>query len=324
MGIVEKDQPLISVVMSVFNGEKRLLEAIQSILSQTLTNFEFIIINDGSTDKTKSIIEGFNDPRIRLINQKNHGLVYSLNRGISLARGEFIVRFDADDISMPSRFEKEIAWLIKDKKRGLVGSFFTYIDEDSGVPGLTLYTPTKHIDLCRMMYFVNPLAHGSTMFRREAFEEAGGYRIEYFKAEDYDLWRRIAVNWEIGQIPESLYWYRICKNSISQVHNVEQNQLAKKISEEQFNNVIYPKSAKEIVKDMRYYQSLPTEYNMTIADQYLGQQKQLACEFLWRGKIRTGFKSAIGVVIIRPRYIKELWKVMLWAPFKLVLGKSIK
>lgn len=316
--------PAISVVMSVFNGGDCLYASIKSILDQTYKNFEFIIIDDGSLDNTAKIIKIFNDDRIRLIHQNNHGLVYSLNKGVELARGEFIARMDADDISMPTRLDKELSWLTKNEKRGLVGSFFTYIDEESSKPSITLYTPTKHLDLRRMMYIVNPFAHGSTMFRKTAFEQAGGYREEYYKVEDYDLWRRIVSNWQIGQIPESLYWYRISQNSISQKHSKEQNKLALKIAKDQLKTTVYAKSIKKILKDNKFYKNMDNDFSTEICEQYVGQQQRLAFEFLIRGRLRTGYKTALASIILNIHSFKHLWKIMVWAPFKRLSGKTVK
>lgn len=121
--------PKVSVVMSVYNGEKYLPETIDSILNQTFKDFEFIIINDGSTDKTAKILTSYDDPRIRIFNQENMGLTKSLNRAISLAKGEYIARMDADDISYPERLKKQVDYLNKNPDIGLVGSKYIRIDK---------------------------------------------------------------------------------------------------------------------------------------------------------------------------------------------------
>ena len=120
------NEPMVTVLMAVYNGEKFLKEAMESILTQTFTDFEFLIINDGSTDNSVKIIEEFNDPRIRLIhNEKNLKLIASLNKGISLAKGKYIARMDCDDISMPYRLEKEVDFLENSLEYGLVGTCYT-------------------------------------------------------------------------------------------------------------------------------------------------------------------------------------------------------
>ncbi len=206
--------PKVSVVMSVYNGEKYLKEAIDSILNQTFKGFEFIIINDGSTDKTRKILEFYTDPRIRLINQANMGLAKSLNRGLKIARGEYIARMDADDISLPERLEKEVKLLDNHKDVGLVGIFPMKMDESGRNVGL-YKTKTKNEDLREVLWRGDLLCHGSVMFRKECVDKVGFYRKKLKFAEDYDLWFRIAEFFGITNIEEPLYKYRINPDSIS-------------------------------------------------------------------------------------------------------------
>ncbi len=317
--------PVISVVMSIYNAEKFLEKAVKSILDQTYSDFEFIIIDDGSTDKSIDVIRSFNDPRIRLIHQLNHGLVYSFNKGVRLARADFIARMDADDISMPSRFEKELVWLFSDSGRGLVGSAFSYIDAETSLPTkVTMTSPTKHIDIIRMMYIVNPFGHGSVMMRKEAVNKVGGYRPEYEPAEDYDLWRRIAQTWEVGQIPEVLYFWRLHAGSISQRKKSSSTSSAAKTVQNMWDGPIAIKSMGEIVRDGRFYDRLYSPLRKVIYEQYVDQQAHLAFEFLIHGRLRTGYRTALAAIWLRPACFKVLWKTMLWAPIKLTLGNQVK
>jgi len=126
--------PEVTVLMSVYNGEKYLREAIDSILNQTFTDFEFLIVNDGSTDRTAEILRSYDDPRIIIINnEKNIGLTKSLNIGLRMAKGEYIARMDADDVSMPERLQKQIELLNQKKNTGLVGTYYTIINEKGKV-----------------------------------------------------------------------------------------------------------------------------------------------------------------------------------------------
>lgn len=124
-----KKEPKISVVMSVYNGERYLGEAVESIFNQTFSDFEFIIINDGSTDRTPEILTEIDDPRAKVINQPNRGLTASLNRAIRLAKGEYIARMDADDISEPTRLERQVEVLDRDPDVVLVACWYEVIDE---------------------------------------------------------------------------------------------------------------------------------------------------------------------------------------------------
>lgn len=318
-----QDRPVISVVMGIYKDEKHVKLAVQSVLDQTYTNFEFIIINDGSLDRSPEIVKSFNDPRIRLINQTWHGLVYALNQGIKLARGEFIARQDADDISLPSRFEKELAWITQDERRGLVGSFFTYIHERTSSPtSITITTPTKHKDLVQHLTYVNPFAHGSILARKQAMVDAGPYCDEYIHIEDFDLWRRLASTWEIGQIPEVLYWYRISSGSISHQNQETQHKGAAKIVKEIWAKPVLVKSFKEIVKDAHYYRQLNSPFRDQVYDQYLNQQVRMAFSFLVHGRLKSGYRTAVGALWLRPKAIKNLWKTLLWAPIKYLKERS--
>lgn len=319
------NRPSISVVMSVYNGKKFLHEAIESILSQTFKDFEFIIIDDGSVDESVDIIRSYKDDRIRLIRQNNHGLVFSFNKGVRLARSEFIARMDADDISLPTRFEKEVTLLAGNKHIGLVGSFFTYIDEDTSTPlAITMTAPTKHVDLVRMMYIVNPFGHGSIMMRKSAVQGAGGYRHGYEPAEDFDLWHRIARDWTICQIPEVLYWWRLNPNSISHTKQEIQHKAAARTVSELWEQPVAGKSIKAIISDARYYRYLTSPFQETVYHQYVDLQIRLAFELLIHGHLIQGYRATIASLWLKPWAALRLWKTALWAPFKLALGRKAR
>ena len=170
-----KLKPLITVLMSVYNGERYLHEAIESILNQTFTDFEFLIINDGSTDSTRDIITSYTDSRIRLIdNEQNIGLTKSLNKGIDLARGKYIARMDADDISMPERLEVQYNFLEKNIEYSLVSSGAYLIDENNNQIG-ELYRPYNYEMILGYIFFFNPIIHPSVLFEKKEIIECGKY-----------------------------------------------------------------------------------------------------------------------------------------------------
>lgn len=309
--------PRISVIMSVYNAGSFLFASIKSVLDQTISDFEFIIINDGSTDSSSAIILSFNDPRIRLVHQTNKGLVSALNKGLYIARSEFVARQDADDISQPSRFEKELAWLAEDEKRGLVGCFFTYIDEAASTPtGTTIVTPTKHVDLTQMLSYVNPFAHGSVMYRKSAVIEAGGYKDNYGPTEDYDLWRRIALNWRVGQIPEVLYWYRISPKSISQTNQKIQHKYSAEIRKEIWSRPVPVKSNRSTLKNARHYKYLNSPMAEEVYAKYLNHQVEISKQFLLHGRLLSGYRTVFASLLLRPSAIKYLWRAVLLGPIK--------
>jgi glycosyltransferase involved in cell wall biosynthesis len=305
----ESDTPLISVIMSVYNSEKFLRPAIDSILTQTYKPFEFIIIDDGSTDKSAKIIQSYKDPRIRFIQRENRGLVYSLNQGVQFARGRFIARQDADDISMPNRFERQMAVLLGDKKIGNVGSFFTYITEDDNKPGITIVSPTKSIDLKRALFIYNPFPHGGAMFRREAYDAAGGYNNEYGPIEDYSLWMRMnRAGWEFAQIPAPLYLYRISPNGISQQQKKAQADNGRRLIEDNWNQFWVHKGVRTIVRGAQYYKKMDSPFANEIFHQYIHHQFVLAVELFKRRHFKTGVITAMGACLLDRTMWRKLFR----------------
>lgn len=209
-------KPLISVVMSVYNGEKYLRESIDSILNQTFKDFEFIIIDDGSTDKTKAIIQSCKDKRIVLISRENKGLVASLNEGIEIARGQFIARQDADDISTPNRLKEQLTALNNNPDLGLVCSDIDEIDLNGvTINRYTIYDTFPDGALELALGWVNPIAHGTVLMKKDVFIKAGCYSESAWPAEDYDLWLRIARFSRLGKLSAKHYKYRVNDEGIS-------------------------------------------------------------------------------------------------------------
>lgn len=315
------EKPQVSVIMSVYNTEKYVGKAIKSVLDQTFSDFEIILIDDGSADSSIEIVKQLKDPRIRIVRQTNHGLVYSFNKAVSLARADFLARMDADDITLPSRFEKEIAWLKADKHRGLVGTYFSYIDEETSKPlDVVMDPPFKHLDIARLMYIVNPFGHGSIMMRKDAVAQAGGYHAEYEPSEDYDLWRRIAKDWQIGMIPEVLYLWRFHPGSISRRKSEISNASAARTVENMWQAKPINKSAVQIIVDSKFYQSQAHPDSEKIYATYIDQQVRLARQFLRRGKLIAGYNTALALCWLDRHYIRVLWRLMLFAPVKYIKG----
>lgn len=207
---------MLSVVMSVFNGSKFLNVAIDSVLNQTYKNFEFIIINDGSTDKSLEIIRSFDDPRIIIIDQTNQGLAKSLNNGVKVSKGEFIARMDADDICYPTRFEEQLKFISYNPDCVVVGTNANCIDMKRNFLFKTnlALTDTKIRDVLPE----SPFFHSSTIFKKLSFFEVGGYPEEIFQYfEDKILWNKISMLGTLHNISEPLIQYRMVPNSISNV-----------------------------------------------------------------------------------------------------------
>lgn len=207
--------PEVSVIMSVYNGADYLKESISSILNQTYPYFEFLIINDCSTDRSREIVLSFQDPRIHLIdNESNLGAARSRTKGLNLAQGEYIAIQDADDISLPARLEKQVNHLKQHSHVGLIGSHFIVIDE-AGNFLFNAYPPSSPAVLKRELSFRDPIAHGSTTFRKICLEKVGTYRVEFKEAEDYDFLLRISEHFDLAIVPEFLYKWRLHLESAS-------------------------------------------------------------------------------------------------------------
>ena len=209
---------LISVILPVYNGEKYLKEAIESILNQTYKDFEFIIINDGSTDKSLDIIEKYKkeDERIIVISRENKGLIATLNEGIEKAKGKYIARMDQDDISLSNRFEEQLKIMENDKEIVVCGSWINVFGENRKEKISKYFQYDKEIKANLIMSCC--FAHPSVMMRRDAFLDNNIWYDENFKnAEDYHLWTQLARVGKFYNIPKVLLNYRFLETSITRV-----------------------------------------------------------------------------------------------------------
>ncbi|TCD12755.1 glycosyltransferase [Pedobacter frigidisoli] len=207
-------EPKITVFMAAYNAAPFIEESITSILNQTFRDFEFIIVDDGSTDETASIIEGFNDSRILLVkNETNKGLQFTRNRLLNLARGMYIAILDADDVALPERLEKQYNFLSTQPQIALCGGHAEIIDEHGVIQQRKIIVPTnQHVNM--YMLFCNPFINSSSMFRTEVFIELNGYH-DYVISEDFDLFIRFSEKYEVANIDEFLVKYRIHGNNIT-------------------------------------------------------------------------------------------------------------
>jgi glycosyltransferase involved in cell wall biosynthesis len=208
--------PTVSVLLPVYNGVCYIREAIDSILNQTYGDFELIIINDGSTDETGAIIQNFKDERIRVYGQPNKHLPATLNRAIGLSRGKYLARHDHDDIAMPRRLEKQVAFLNAHPNCGMVGTWASIWDE-AGVTERVHNHPAGNLALKYELLFRNPVVHSSVMMRRAVLQQVGAYSTDARRQppEDYELWSRISRVSDVANIAEVLQIYREVGGSMS-------------------------------------------------------------------------------------------------------------
>jgi glycosyltransferase involved in cell wall biosynthesis len=215
------NSPKVTVLMSVYNGQDFLAEAVQSILDQSYRDFEFLIIDDGSTEPLDHILHRYKDNRIVIRRQKNMGLTRSLNKGLSLARGEYIARMDADDVSLPNRLETQVHELDSDSRLDLVGCFFDIVDGTGRLIERKELITDPVYRLWRLQ-FHNNYGHGTVMLRKKSVLDAGSYDENLSYAQDYDLWSRISIRNNTRIIPEVLYLYRMVEDGMqTSVKNYE-------------------------------------------------------------------------------------------------------
>lgn len=221
--------PRVTVLMPVYNGQAFLREAVASVLAQTYHDFELLIIDDGSTDKTPAILQEFHDPRIRIVrNETNLKLIRSLNRGIGLARGEFIARMDADDLCHPERFARQVEFLERSPDVDVVGTDIIIFETDTARGFRPSPPPTSAAQVRWELLRVSCLYHPTVMLRKSIFASEEPYDPEYVHCEDYELWLRLSRRRRLENLDEPLLYYRRHAASITACHRIEQRQRAQR------------------------------------------------------------------------------------------------
>ncbi|MEW4571273.1 glycosyltransferase [Tautonia sp. JC769] len=217
--------PAVSVLMPAYNAERYIEEAAESILAQTFTDFEFLIIDDGSTDGTRSILERIaaRDSRVRLVSRPNAGYVVSLNEMIGMARAPLLARMDADDVAFPGRFEQQVAFLNEHPEVVAVGGMVDFIDYRGRLIAPGGHPAMSHEELQDAALSGKcPLNHPSVMMRSEEVRAVGGYRPEMEPAEDMDLWLRLGERGQVVNLPVTVTRYRLHDKSVSAVRQSRQ------------------------------------------------------------------------------------------------------
>jgi len=256
--------------MSVYNGEQYLQEAIESILNQTFSDFEFLVIDDASTDSTPQILESYHDLRIRVIrNHENLGLTTSLNKGLALARGEYIARMDADDISLPERFDKQVAFLDNHPEIALIGTAKQVIDQRGSILGT--YIPPLQPQY-RDFLKTNPITHGSVVVRRKILDAYSGYNELFRKSQDYALWLQMAKEQKLHNIQDVLYMFRTHGKSVSKTgdESIFYHILAIRIAESSISKAVIEEIQKSGIRCLsrHFTRSEWVYYHYSIAGHY--------------------------------------------------------
>ncbi len=244
--------PKISVVMPAYNAEKYIGKSIDSILNQTYGDFEFIIINDGSGDRTKEIILSYSDDRIvYLENEINSGIVVTLNKGLEYATGEYIARMDADDIAVAERLEKQIEFMEKNRDVGVLGTGICIFGENINEHARVFTTNPEQLKA--ELIFNSCIAHPTVMIRSRILKNNGlRYDMKYAGAEDYNLWWKIAKVSRIATLPDILVRYRIHSSQITKKKDEKYYKMMIKLMEERFSDIGFKSSDIEKKVFMKY------------------------------------------------------------------------
>ena len=208
--------PKISVVLAVHNGERHLEDSLRSILNQSFADFELIVVDDGSTDRTPEILSALqrSDPRAVVVRQENRGLTSTLVRGIGLSRGTYLARQDADDISLPGRFDRQVAYLDAHPSVAALGTSADVVDESGAIVGTLVAARGAQTVRRGLLTHRKTPVHGSMMMRKDALASAGGYREAFRMCQDYDLWLRLSSRFEIDNLSDVLYQWRLDRQNI--------------------------------------------------------------------------------------------------------------
>jgi cellulose synthase/poly-beta-1,6-N-acetylglucosamine synthase-like glycosyltransferase len=226
--------PTVSVIMPVYNAERFVAKAVESILCQTFADFEFLIVNDGSTDRSLAILERYaaQDGRIRLISHANTGYVTALNEMVQLSQGEFLARMDADDIAMDDRFQLQVARLRQEPELVCLGGAHGMIDEQ-GRWLTCLAMPEQNEDIQTLALAGHtPINHPCVMMRRSAVLQVGAYDTALAPCEDLDLWLRLGEIGKLGNLKAMVLKYRLHANSVSEKQGMLQKQKAREACEQ--------------------------------------------------------------------------------------------
>ncbi len=279
--------PLVSILMPVYNAEKYLRQAIDSILAQTFTDFELVIVNDGSIDNSERIIKSYTDKRIVYIKQENQGVARSLNNGLKICKGKYIRRHDADDISTPEALQKQIEFISKHPEYPLIGSRIAFMTENGKIaynytnPTENFFNGKYYHEVTLKNYWKNrPIIHATILAKKDLFFEEGMYRTEFPTSEDIDLWFRVLEKYKVAVINEVNYFVRLHGTSNTYNHgnrNIFYRNLAKDFAIERrqkgtdplMRGEEMPKPPKQENKEIKYQPNGKTFRNDILDYRYL-------------------------------------------------------
>ncbi len=287
---------LVSILLAVYNGETYLKEAIDSLLAQSFKDFELIVVDDGSTDGTATILAAYTDTRLRVLTaEKNAGLIASLNWGVSVARGKYLARLDADDVAMPDRLENQVRYLDQHPEVALLGTGALLIDS----AGKALYPTYYQQSIAAIpthLLFRNVFIHSSIMVKTEVLRRFP-FDPTYYLAEDYIVWVQIAEMYQVVALQDAWVQHRIHENNITTVKQVQHLQTVHKIYAYQLQKLDIEAKEEELVlhKKIGNYQF---DNNLAFVEQ--------TAHWLWR-LVEQNRKHKIYDLVVFEQWILQLW-----------------
>ncbi|MEX1018362.1 MAG: glycosyltransferase [Litorilinea sp.] len=324
---IPNTSPRVSVVMAVYNGERFLDAAVESVLAQDFTDFEFIIVDDGSTDGTLGILQHYaeQDARIRLlVNAQNRGTFYSFNRGINIARSPYIACMDADDVTLPHRLGLQVAFLDSYPEIGLVGGLVDTINEQGVVGRKKSFLPHADILIQWSLCFTNLIPHDTVMMRRALVQAVGGYRQEAgTHIGDYDLWARLIPTTRACMLPVLLTHIRRSPTYVTNVSSRladEQKQAVVSIASSLLRQRLGTHAPPNVEALMQKMYARPHGWTLDHATQMARLKYQLAQVFLADGQLgedetrllRAKAATEIHRLFRSFRYQPRAWRMWLW------------
>lgn len=294
----QEKQPLVSVLMPTYNNENHIEASIWSVLNQDFTDFEFIIVNDGSTDQTQSIIEKIQkqDERIKLFNQENQGIVASLNRGLKLASGKYIARIDGDDQWLPHKLKTQVELMQNDPELVLISGGLQTFDMQDRPLGFEF---SAHLDedIRRAMTITNPLVHSSVLFNKEIALKRGGYP-DVCPVEDFAFFSKLLNDGKFQIIPYPTIRYRSNPKGLSQSNSSEQNELANKIALENWEKfpprVLSRKEIKQKTNEL-LKASITPDFGVCLKHYFLFINTRIGYRMVKKGRLFDGIRQLLNV-----------------------------
>lgn len=294
----ESKQPLVSVVMAAYNAENYIGAAVDSVLKQSYSNLELIVINDGSTDNTAQELEKYlSDARVSLTTQENSGQTKSKNRGIEKAAGTYVGFCDADDMWHPEKLEKQVEKIQSDSSVGVVYSDTFLIDEEGKPIDSTDSVPCYNGNVLQHLLYDNFIPFGTVLVRNSCLQEVGGFNERYRMGIDWDLWLRISTKWSVSCVPEKLYYYRRWGGQMSRNYDGRYEgalEIFKKFRNDNtalVSKSVYERAESDIYANYAYHVSLYEGYNFKLV--------YLSAKAIYKGALRKSTYSRIARAWLR-------------------------